>query len=227
MRIYKTVSEILTGFDVDCSGAAYDGKQVHCTLRALQSYITQINHVDLSRRSSSYENRLSKYPHRGFEICWLDLDRSRINPTMFKRSFPRTIVKILMNKSAANESEEEEKQFRKRNGDLPHSGTSPIKKHEDQDAQDTDIDTVDDGPDEEGRKGVGPESFIKLKKDEEQNTQDGVGPKNNQGDPVFCDVKAVAWDVPGSPMHFAILGGHEDIVKLLCEVSFPSLSFTP
>lgn len=91
LRIYKNVSEILTGFDIDCSGSAYDGKQVYCTPRALQSYITQINHIDLSRRSPSYENRLSKYSHRGFEVYWPDLDRSRIDPTIFERSFQRTL----------------------------------------------------------------------------------------------------------------------------------------
>lgn len=91
LRIYKTVSEILTGFDIDCSGAAYDGKQVYCTPRALQSYITQINHIDLSRRSPSYENRLSKYSHRGFEVYWKDLERPRIDPTIFERSFNRLL----------------------------------------------------------------------------------------------------------------------------------------
>lgn len=91
LRIYKSVSEILTGFDVDCSGAAYSGDQVYCTPRALQSYITQINHIDLSRRSPSYENRLSKYGHRGFEVYWGSLDRSRVDPTIFERSFRRTL----------------------------------------------------------------------------------------------------------------------------------------
>ena len=91
LRIYKSVSEILTGFDIDCSGAAYDGKQVYCTPRALESYMTQINQIDLSRRSPSYENRLSKYSHRGFEIYWPDFDRSRIDPTIFERSFQRTL----------------------------------------------------------------------------------------------------------------------------------------
>ncbi|KAJ4398406.1 hypothetical protein N0V85_006294 [Neurospora sp. IMI 360204] len=91
LRIYKSVSEILTGFDIDCSGAAYDGKQVYCTPRALQSYMTQINHIDLTRRSPSYENRLSKYSRRGFEVYWPELDRSRIDPTIFERSFMRTL----------------------------------------------------------------------------------------------------------------------------------------
>lgn len=52
--------------------------------------MTQCNTIDLSRRSPSYENRLSKYSHRGFEVYWPSLDRSRIDPTIFERSFSRT-----------------------------------------------------------------------------------------------------------------------------------------
>jgi hypothetical protein len=44
----------------------------------------------LTRRSPSYENRLSKYAKRGFEIYWPGLDCSRIDPTIFERSFGRT-----------------------------------------------------------------------------------------------------------------------------------------
>jgi ankyrin repeat protein len=91
LRVYKSVSEILTGFDVDAAGGAYDGRQVYVTPRALGSFITQVNRVDLTRRSPSYENRLSKYSHRGFEVHWPDLDRSRIDPTVFERSFQRTV----------------------------------------------------------------------------------------------------------------------------------------
>lgn len=91
LRVYKSVSEILTGFDIDAAGGAYDGKQVYVTPRALGSFITQINHIDLTRRSPSYENRLSKYSHRNFEVYWPDLDRSRIDPTIFERSFQRTL----------------------------------------------------------------------------------------------------------------------------------------
>ena len=83
LRIYKSVAEVLTGFDVDCSCAAYDGKQVYASPRALVSYITQINQIDMTRRSPSYENRLSKYSHRGFEVFWPSLDRSRIDPVCF------------------------------------------------------------------------------------------------------------------------------------------------
>ena len=91
LRVYKSVGEILTGFDIDAAGGAYDGKQVYVTPRALGSYITQINPIDLTRRSPSYENRLSKYSHRNFEVYWPDLDRSRVDPTIFERSFQRTL----------------------------------------------------------------------------------------------------------------------------------------
>ncbi|KKK26957.1 hypothetical protein ARAM_004358 [Aspergillus rambellii] len=89
LRLYKSISEVLTGFDVDCACAAYDGRQVYLAPRAVSAYITQANQIDLSRRSPSYENRLSKYSHRGFEVFWPDLDRSRVDPTIFERSFAR------------------------------------------------------------------------------------------------------------------------------------------
>lgn len=91
LRIYRSISEILTGFDVDCSCAAYDGEQVYASPRAVAAYMTQVNTIDLTRRSPSYENRLSKYSHRGFEVYWPLLDRSRIDPTIFERSFGRTL----------------------------------------------------------------------------------------------------------------------------------------
>ncbi|KAJ9641385.1 hypothetical protein H2199_005355 [Coniosporium tulheliwenetii] len=91
LRIYKSISEILTGFDVDCSCVAYDGKQVYVTPRALAAFVTQSNQIDLTRRSPSYENRLSKYSHRGFEVYWPLLDRTRIDPTIFERSFSGTV----------------------------------------------------------------------------------------------------------------------------------------
>ena len=91
LRLYKSVSEILSGFDVDCSCFAYDGQQIYGTPRGITAFMTQVNTIDLSRRSPSYESRLSKYAHRGFEVYCPDLDRSRVDPTIFERSFARTV----------------------------------------------------------------------------------------------------------------------------------------
>lgn len=90
LRLYDSVSQIITGFDVDCACAAYDGKQVYAAPRAVAAFVTQCNTIDLTRRSPSYENRLSKYSHRGFEVHWPLMDRNRIDPTIFERSFGRT-----------------------------------------------------------------------------------------------------------------------------------------
>jgi len=91
LRLYKSVSEILTGFDVDCACVAYDGKQVWAAPRALAAFATQTNSIDLTRRSPSYENRLSKYARRGFEVYWPQLDRSRVDPTIYERAFNRVL----------------------------------------------------------------------------------------------------------------------------------------
>jgi len=90
LRLYDSISQIITGFDVDCACVAYDGKQVYAAPRALAAFVTQCNTIDLTRRSPSYENRLSKYSHRGFEVHWPLLDRNRIDPTIFERTFGRT-----------------------------------------------------------------------------------------------------------------------------------------
>jgi hypothetical protein len=90
LRLYDSVSQIITGFDVDCACAAYTGDQVYAAPRAIAAFMTQCNTIDLTRRSPSYENRLSKYSHRGFEVHWPLLERSRVDPTIFERSFGRT-----------------------------------------------------------------------------------------------------------------------------------------
>lgn len=54
LRIYKNISEIITGFDVDSSCLAFDGNQVWAAPRALAAFMTQTNQIDLTRRSPSY-----------------------------------------------------------------------------------------------------------------------------------------------------------------------------
>lgn len=87
LRLYRTPSEILSGFDVDCSAVAYDGKQVWAAPRALAAFVMQMNTIDLTRRSPSYESRLAKYARRGFEVHWPILERKRIDPTVYERAF--------------------------------------------------------------------------------------------------------------------------------------------
>ncbi|KAK6355467.1 hypothetical protein TWF696_004564 [Orbilia brochopaga] len=86
LRLYSSISEILTGFDVSCACVAYDGKQVYANPRAIVSWMLQCNDIDITRRSPSYEHRLAKYRKRGFEIYYPALDRKIIDPTIYERN---------------------------------------------------------------------------------------------------------------------------------------------
>jgi hypothetical protein len=88
LRLYSSPAEILAGFDVDAPCCAFDGKQVWANPRAIVSMMRQANTVDISRRSPSYEVRLSKYSFRDFEVYVPDLRREDIDPTVNILYFP-------------------------------------------------------------------------------------------------------------------------------------------
>ncbi|PFH47157.1 hypothetical protein AMATHDRAFT_68340 [Amanita thiersii Skay4041] len=90
LRLYKSPAEILAGFDIDAPCCAYDGEHIWSNPRAIVAMMRQSNTVDVTRRSPSYEIRLSKYAKRGFEVYVPTLMRSDVDPTIFERS----IVKI-------------------------------------------------------------------------------------------------------------------------------------
>ena len=87
LRLYNSPSEILMGFDVDCCAVGFDGERVVMCPRTNMAFRTQSNLVDMSRRSPSYEMRLAKYANRGFEVMVPFLDRSRIDPFLYEKSF--------------------------------------------------------------------------------------------------------------------------------------------
>ena len=95
LRIYKSPAEILMGFDVDCCSVGYDGRRVWTTPRAHRALVTQCNHVDLSRRSPSYELRLAKYGARGFQVAVPTLQRNRVDPQLYERSDRQGLAKLL------------------------------------------------------------------------------------------------------------------------------------
>jgi len=67
-RLYRSPSEIVHGFDLDCVGVLYDGKKLWATKRAYYSIQNRVNWFDPKRVSPSYAYRLAKYKIRGFEI---------------------------------------------------------------------------------------------------------------------------------------------------------------
>ncbi|KAH8995817.1 hypothetical protein EDB86DRAFT_1066941 [Lactarius hatsudake] len=89
LRLYSSPAEVLTGFDVDAPCCAYDGDRVWANPRAIVSMMRQSNTVDTTRRSPSYEVRLTKYSYRGFEVYVPGLKRDEIDPTIYERAVGR------------------------------------------------------------------------------------------------------------------------------------------
>lgn len=92
------------GFDVDAACVLYNGStllhalsrselETDCCLgqdvfaapRAVVAMMRQCNMVDLTRRSPSYEYRLLKYRHRGYEVRYPQLRREDVRSSV--RSF--------------------------------------------------------------------------------------------------------------------------------------------
>ncbi|KAF8890473.1 hypothetical protein BD779DRAFT_1671404 [Infundibulicybe gibba] len=90
LRLYSSPAEILAGFDVDAPCCAYDGQRVWANPRAIIAMMRQCNTVDMSRRSPSYEARLSKYSSRGFEVYVPTLRRGDIDPTIYEQPIRQT-----------------------------------------------------------------------------------------------------------------------------------------
>ncbi|KAL0948908.1 hypothetical protein HGRIS_009017 [Hohenbuehelia grisea] len=89
LRLYASPAEIMAGFDVDAPCFAYDGRTVWANPRAIVASMRQSNTVDMTRRSPSYEVRLSKYASRGFEVYVPTLRRKDIDPTIYERAVAR------------------------------------------------------------------------------------------------------------------------------------------
>lgn len=68
LRLYRTPSEILHGFDVDSSCIGWDGENLWATERFLYSMYKGYNTVNFDLMSPSYEFRLIKYGYRGIPV---------------------------------------------------------------------------------------------------------------------------------------------------------------
>lgn len=98
LRLYSSPAEILMGFDVDSCSCGFDGKQVYMTPRCHQALVRQMNTVDMTRRSPTYEMRLAKYADRGFEVEVPTLKREKIDPMIFEKPWDdvRGLAKLLL-----------------------------------------------------------------------------------------------------------------------------------
>lgn len=68
-RAYRSVAEILHGFDLGSSAVGIDAHdKLHFTTLSLFAYSYMVNIVDTTRRSTTYESRIYKYFERGFDL---------------------------------------------------------------------------------------------------------------------------------------------------------------
>ena len=79
LRLYKTKSEILHGFDLGSSSIGFDGSQIYFTTLSKFCYENMVNIFDGTRRSTTYEIRLVKYFNKGFSIILPNLDVGKLD----------------------------------------------------------------------------------------------------------------------------------------------------
>ncbi|KAF8347407.1 hypothetical protein F5887DRAFT_955634 [Amanita rubescens] len=82
LRLYHSPAEILVGFNIDALCCAYDGARVWANPRAIITIMRQCNTTDVTRRSPSYEVRLSKYA----DIRTFDCEGRRIGKALGARA---------------------------------------------------------------------------------------------------------------------------------------------
>lgn len=133
------------------------------------------------------------------------------------------IVKILMDKSLANEEEYEEKQDQRRKAKkLDQESVKESEERDDEsdaemvDDAESDTEMIDDDESVEA-KTMATGSFVDIKKAKAEKAQDEIAPED-EDQPNFYEINVLAWDTPCSPLHLAIVSGHEDVVKTLCQV---------
>ncbi len=84
LRIYSSPSEILHGFDLGSSAVGFDDDRMYFTSLSKFAYEYNANILDTTRRSTTYERRLTKYLERGFNIILPNLDVSQLSTTCIK-----------------------------------------------------------------------------------------------------------------------------------------------
>jgi ankyrin repeat protein len=99
----------LNSFDIDSCAFAFDGHDVYCSIPAHNAICNKMNIIDITKISSNYEQRLLKYSRRGYAVYIPQLDKSKINKTIFVKK-PTTLfglAKLLVLEQVGNNSKYE------------------------------------------------------------------------------------------------------------------------
>jgi hypothetical protein len=91
LRLYKSKSEILHGFDLGSSAVGWDGTRLYFTTLSKFAHEYSCNIIDTTRRSTTYERRLMKYFERGFDIIIPALDVKQLSKKKLKYGISEVI----------------------------------------------------------------------------------------------------------------------------------------
>lgn len=83
LRNFKTMSEVLLSFDIDSCAFGYDGNNVWCSNRSHYAITHCVNTVNINKKSSSYEYRLSKYGKRGYAVSVPNFTEENLNEQIY------------------------------------------------------------------------------------------------------------------------------------------------
>ena len=70
LRLYNSIAQVISGFDIDACCIAYDGSKFYGMPRFVRSLKLEYNLVDPERQSTTYSLRLLKYWQRGFDVVF-------------------------------------------------------------------------------------------------------------------------------------------------------------
>lgn len=98
IKKYDDIQDILSGFDIDCCAIAYTGSRIIATERCINAINTNINTVDLTLSSASYEYRLSKYAKRGYAVYVENYQPQKIDYRIYTKNvkYQTGLAKLLV-----------------------------------------------------------------------------------------------------------------------------------
>jgi hypothetical protein len=83
LRRYKSPGEILIGFDLPCCAIGFDGQKVLFTPLSAFCISKNVNVVDLTRCSTTFETRINKYFERDVAMIFPNLDIKKMSQSKY------------------------------------------------------------------------------------------------------------------------------------------------
>jgi ankyrin repeat protein len=83
LRNFKTLPEILLSFDINICSFGYDGENIWCSPRSCYAMTRAVNTVNVTKKSPSYEYRLTKYGKRGYAVYIPNFTEDNLNEQIY------------------------------------------------------------------------------------------------------------------------------------------------